>query len=131
MHLRCQRHQRITIDGEQLELTAGTTIPTENSYKFTRDELQALLDETGFALRHWWEASDPSIGLCLADAVWSELPERPRVRQSGHLAETLVTRLLGRHRARAHDPLTPQSGSDDCAGTYRYSVPVSATITSY
>ena len=69
MHLRLHRDQHITIEGEHLELVAGTTIHTENSYKFTQTELQTLLEETGFAMRHWWEETDPGFSLCLADSV--------------------------------------------------------------
>lgn len=69
MHLFCQQDQRITIDGEHLDLAAGTTIHTENSYKFTRDELQALLDEAGFELRHWWQAPHLGFALLLAETV--------------------------------------------------------------
>ena len=69
MHLRLHRDQRITIGGEHLKLVAGTTIHTENSYKFTRPQLEDLLEQTGFSMRHWWEAPDPGFGLCLAEAV--------------------------------------------------------------
>lgn len=69
MHLHCQQDQRITIDGEHLELKAGSSIHTENSYKFTREELEGLLGEAGFVMRHWWEASDPGFGLFLAETV--------------------------------------------------------------
>lgn len=69
MHLRCLRDQRITINGEHLALAAGTTLHTENSYKFTRQELEALLEKAGFTMRHWWQTPHPAFGLCLADAV--------------------------------------------------------------
>lgn len=69
MYLHCRRSQNITINGEHLEIPAGTIIHTENSYKFTRAELEALLNDAGFELRRWWEAPDPGFGLCLADAI--------------------------------------------------------------
>lgn len=69
MHLRCLSDQRITIDGEYLKFTAGDSFHTENSYKFTRIELESCLEEAGFTLRKWWEAEDPVFGLCLAESV--------------------------------------------------------------
>lgn len=71
MHLRCQRHQSVRINGERVELPAGMSIHTENSYKFTRRELEGLLNDAGFALEHWWEDPNPGFSLCLARAVGS------------------------------------------------------------
>ncbi|MGM0433948.1 MAG: L-histidine N(alpha)-methyltransferase [Pseudomonadota bacterium] len=69
MHLRFREDQDVTIDDQTLRFIAGTSIHTESSYKFTRPQLQDLLEDTGFALRHWWETPEPRFALCLADAV--------------------------------------------------------------
>ena len=52
MHLESSRDQRVNIPAAQLRLqfSAFETIDTENSYKFTRDTLGALLDDAGFAV---------------------------------------------------------------------------------
>ena len=68
MHLRCHRDQRLRVNGETVELSAGSTIHTENSYKFTRPELEALLKQAGFRVDTWWEDTDKAFSLCLAQA---------------------------------------------------------------
>ena len=69
MHLRFFEDQHVMIDDQSLQFAAGTTIHTESSYKFTRSQLKALLDDTGFQMRHWWETPEPAFALCLADVV--------------------------------------------------------------
>lgn len=68
MHLRCHRDQTLRINGETVTLREGSTIHTENSYKFTRPELEELLHQAGFALDSWWEDTDKAFSLCLAQA---------------------------------------------------------------
>jgi dimethylhistidine N-methyltransferase len=59
MHLESTRDQCVNIPAAQLSLrfAAFETIHTENSYKFTRNTLGALLDDAGFAIERTW--TDP------------------------------------------------------------------------
>lgn len=59
MHLESTCDQHVWIPAAQLgvQFAASETIHTENSYKFTRDTLGALLDVTGFAIERTW--TDP------------------------------------------------------------------------
>jgi dimethylhistidine N-methyltransferase len=59
MHLESTRDQCVNIPAAQLSLqfAAYETIHTENSYKFTRNTLSALLDHAGFTIEQTW--TDP------------------------------------------------------------------------
>ena len=59
MHLESTRDQHVNIPAAQLSLqfAALETIHTENSYKFTRKTLGALLDDAGFTIEQTW--TDP------------------------------------------------------------------------
>jgi uncharacterized SAM-dependent methyltransferase len=59
MHLESTRDQRVYIAAAQLDVqfTATESIHTENSYKFTRKTLGALLDDAGFTIKQTW--TDP------------------------------------------------------------------------
>jgi L-histidine N-alpha-methyltransferase len=59
MHLESTRDQCVNIPAAQLsmEFAAFETIHTENSYKFTRNTLDALLDDAGFTIQQTW--TDP------------------------------------------------------------------------
>jgi L-histidine N-alpha-methyltransferase len=59
MHLESTRDQCVNIPGAQfsLQFAAFETIHTENSYKFTRNALGALLDDAGFTIEQTW--TDP------------------------------------------------------------------------
>ncbi len=59
MHLESTRDQRVNIPAAQLsvEFEAFETIHTENSYKFTRNSLDDLLDDAGFTIAQTW--TDP------------------------------------------------------------------------
>lgn len=56
MHLESTCDQCVRIPAAQLsiEFAAFETIHTENSYKFTRNTLAALLDDSGFAIEQTW-----------------------------------------------------------------------------
>ncbi len=69
MHLRCHRDQQLQINGETIKLSAGNSIHTENSYKFTRPELESLLEQAGFTVDTWWEDPNKAFSLCLANAA--------------------------------------------------------------
>jgi L-histidine Nalpha-methyltransferase len=59
MHLESTREQCVNIPAAHLSLqfAACETIHTENSYKFTRDTLDDLLDDAGFTVEQTW--TDP------------------------------------------------------------------------
>jgi L-histidine N-alpha-methyltransferase len=59
MHLESTRDQCVNIPAAQLmiQFAAFETIHTENSYKFTRNTLGALLDDAGFTIEQTW--TDP------------------------------------------------------------------------
>ncbi|MDT7807726.1 MAG: hypothetical protein QOJ70_1539 [Acidobacteriota bacterium] len=56
MHLESTREQNVRIGALNLDLTfdAGERMHTENSYKYSLDELTALAAETGFERTHTW-----------------------------------------------------------------------------
>jgi uncharacterized SAM-dependent methyltransferase len=54
MHLESLADQTVTIGGVAIPFKKGETIHTENSYKFTIDEFQALAKKAGFQpVKHW------------------------------------------------------------------------------
>jgi L-histidine N-alpha-methyltransferase len=59
MHLESTRDQCVNIAAARLrvQFAALETIHTENSYKFTRNALGALLHNAGFAIEQTW--TDP------------------------------------------------------------------------
>ena len=54
MHLVSTRDQQVTVAGRRFAFAAGETIHTENSYKYSVDEFQALAREAGFEPMHCW-----------------------------------------------------------------------------
>jgi dimethylhistidine N-methyltransferase len=59
MHLVSLRAQAVTIAGHRFEFRAGETLHTENSYKYSVAEFQALARAAGFsAERCWTDAAD-------------------------------------------------------------------------
>lgn len=54
MHLRCLRDQTVNVAGERVHIPAGTSLHTENSYKFRLDEFQGLLRAAGFEPVEAW-----------------------------------------------------------------------------
>ncbi len=69
MHLESTRDQCVEIPAAQLRIrfAACETIHTENSYKFTRYALGALLNDAGFSIRQVW--TDPREWYALTLAV--------------------------------------------------------------
>jgi dimethylhistidine N-methyltransferase len=59
MHLESTCDQEVCIEAADVRVrfSAGETIHTENSYKFTRRTLRALLEDAGFSLEQTW--TDP------------------------------------------------------------------------
>ena len=56
MHLESTREQTVNVKalGLDIDFGAGERIHTENSYKYSLDELSALAADTGFAREHTW-----------------------------------------------------------------------------
>ena len=56
MHLRSLRAQEVTIAklAQSVTFAAGETIHTENSYKYSLDDIQAMGDRAGFQLDKTW-----------------------------------------------------------------------------
>ncbi len=70
MHLCSDRAQSVEIPALALSLdfTAGETIHTENSYKFTDERVIAMLEKAGFALEHEWKDTQGWFAVYLARA---------------------------------------------------------------
>ncbi|HUA17198.1 MAG TPA: L-histidine N(alpha)-methyltransferase [Bryobacteraceae bacterium] len=68
MHLESTREQCVIIPAAQLNVrfAAFETIQTESSYKFTRDTLDALLEDAGFVVEQTWTDSRQWYALTLA-----------------------------------------------------------------
>jgi dimethylhistidine N-methyltransferase len=68
MHLESTCDQSVDIPGAQLrvQFSAFETIHTENSYKFTRNGLAALLNDAGFAVEQTWTDASQWYALTLA-----------------------------------------------------------------
>ncbi len=54
MHLESLTDQTVHVDGHAFAFRPGETIHTENSYKFTPDEFEALAGKAGFAPEAVW-----------------------------------------------------------------------------
>jgi dimethylhistidine N-methyltransferase len=54
MHLVSGVDQRVTVGAHQFRFSAGETIHTENSYKYSVEEFQALAMQAGFSPEHCW-----------------------------------------------------------------------------
>ena len=65
MHLRARRATQIEINGRRFAFMPGETLHTENSYKFTRDGLEALLTETPWRMREIWTDEKGWFAVCL------------------------------------------------------------------
>ncbi len=55
MHLESCTDQTVTVAGETFHFTAGETIHTENSYKFTPEEFETLAGSAGFEKAGLWQ----------------------------------------------------------------------------
>jgi L-histidine N-alpha-methyltransferase len=69
MHLDCHREQVLNIAGESVLLSAGSSIHTENSYKFRAGEFSGLLTRCGFRPVTCWQDDDALFSLHLAVAA--------------------------------------------------------------
>lgn len=58
MHLVSRECQRVTVAGVTVEFEVGESLHTENSYKYTPQEFDALAAQTGFSLDEGWQDSE-------------------------------------------------------------------------
>jgi dimethylhistidine N-methyltransferase len=70
MHLESLIAQQVSIQSLELEVkfARGETIHTENSYKFTRNGVVAMLEKAGFGLTQCWTDEHEWFGVYLATA---------------------------------------------------------------
>jgi dimethylhistidine N-methyltransferase len=69
MHLVAVSPQQVQIDGCRFEFTAGESIHTENSYKYSVAEFQALAASAGFTCERVWQDADARFSVhCLCAA---------------------------------------------------------------
>ncbi|GAB4484688.1 MAG: L-histidine N(alpha)-methyltransferase [Erythrobacter tepidarius] len=68
MHLVAQRDVSFTVSGQRFAMTAGETIHTENSHKFTKRSGQMLLAAGGWDPCARWTDSEGRFALVLAEA---------------------------------------------------------------
>ncbi len=54
MHLRSLREQQVSVAGQAFHFSAGETIHTENSCKYSVEEFQQLARDAGFTAAHCW-----------------------------------------------------------------------------
>ena len=66
MHLESLAPQTVHLNGRSLQLAAGETIHTENSYKFTERSLRSLLDAAGFGSPRWFHDPEHLFAVALA-----------------------------------------------------------------
>jgi dimethylhistidine N-methyltransferase len=69
MHLVSTIAQTVTIDNERIVFSAGESIHTENSYKFTERGLRELLHDSGYSSPQWFEDADHHFAVALAYPV--------------------------------------------------------------
>jgi L-histidine Nalpha-methyltransferase len=68
MHLRARRSQTVGIaaTGQRVSISAGESILTETSTKFTRDSVRACLEAAGMELRVWLSDEAEQFGIAIA-----------------------------------------------------------------
>ena len=80
MHLEARRALRVRWPGGERAFQAGERIHTENSYKFTPDAFQGLLERAGYRdVRHWSDTRGWfSVFLAPPEAGWPRTINAPR-----------------------------------------------------
>lgn len=68
MHLVARRDVTFTVSGQTFAMTAGESIHTENSHKFTERSAQQMLASGGWEPRARWTDADEQFSLLLAEA---------------------------------------------------------------
>ena len=76
MHLESTREQNVSIEHAELDVRfmPRETVHTENSYKFTDESIQSLLNDAGFDIAGTWKDDRDWYAVTLAKAASS----RPR-----------------------------------------------------
>lgn len=54
MHLVSDAPQTVKVNGSSIEFSKGETLHTENSYKYSLEDFNALIEDAGFSLRKSW-----------------------------------------------------------------------------
>ena len=67
MHLEALSNQRVTIAGRVREFSGGERIHTENSYKYSPAEFEALLRRAGFGRIQLWQDADRRFNVFYAE----------------------------------------------------------------
>ena len=68
MHLVSRKDQIVNVAAQRFVFTAGETIHTENSYKFTVSGFEELARQAGWKLERCWESPAPSFAMVLLRA---------------------------------------------------------------
>jgi len=58
MHLLSRAQQSVTISGQRFDFAEGETIHTENSYKYSVPQFQAMAQEAGYRPAAVWTDAD-------------------------------------------------------------------------
>ncbi|MBO9669113.1 MAG: L-histidine N(alpha)-methyltransferase [Sphingobium sp.] len=69
MHLEALEDLAFTVSGQSFEICAGETIHTENSHKYTPNQVRLLLQAAGWTPRHFWTDDAEDFLIVLADAT--------------------------------------------------------------
>lgn len=65
MHLVSRRDQEVRVLGHRFRFPRGTSIHTENSYKYRPDTFRALATRAGWSVERWWTDEEELFGLAL------------------------------------------------------------------
>lgn len=65
MHLEAQRDTEVTLGDTAFKFSAGETLHTENSRKFSEDQVSKIASASGWRIRDWIESESPSVALAL------------------------------------------------------------------
>jgi uncharacterized SAM-dependent methyltransferase len=68
MHLVSRVAQRFTVAGRTVDMVAGETIHTENSYKFTLDGFAEMAGQAGWRVGARWVSPEPAFAVFLLQA---------------------------------------------------------------
>jgi len=69
MHLVSRHAQTVRVGSAHVSFAAGETIHTENSYKFTPDDIAGLAADAGWPLQDSWTDAEARFGLFLLKAI--------------------------------------------------------------
>ncbi len=69
MHLICTRRQTVDIDGHTFEFSAGDSIHTENSYKYSIESFRTLAADAGYKTVDCWTDPGHLFGLYLLEVT--------------------------------------------------------------